>query len=46
MIETDLQYGEKVRIEPGTVIYSSGDPLTDHPIYYVMAGLIRIGLCS
>jgi CRP-like cAMP-binding protein len=44
MIETDLQYGEKVRIEPGTNIYSIGDPLTDHPIYYVIAGLIRMGI--
>jgi CRP-like cAMP-binding protein len=44
MIETDLQYGEKVRIEPGTSIYSIGDPLSGHPIYYVIAGLIRIGI--
>ena len=44
MIETDLQYGEKVKIEPGTVLYSIGDSLTDHPIYYVIAGLIRIGI--
>jgi CRP-like cAMP-binding protein len=44
MIETDLQYGEKVRIEPGTKIYSIGDPLSNHPIYYVIAGLIRIGI--
>jgi CRP-like cAMP-binding protein len=44
MIETELQYGEKVRIEPGTVIFSNGDPLADHPIYYVIAGLIRISI--
>jgi CRP-like cAMP-binding protein len=44
MVETDLQYGEKVRIEPGTSIYSIGDPLSGHPIYYVIAGLIRIGI--
>jgi CRP-like cAMP-binding protein len=44
MIETDLQYGEKVRIEPGTMLYSIGDSLTTHPIYYVIAGLIRIGI--
>ena len=44
MIETDLQYGQKVRIEPGTSIYSIGDPLSNHPIYYVIAGLIRIGI--
>ena len=44
MIETDLQYGEKVRIEPGTSIYSIGQSLSTHPIYYVIAGLIRIGI--
>jgi CRP-like cAMP-binding protein len=44
MIETDLQYGEKVRMEPGTSIYSIGDTLSTHPIYYVIAGLIRIGI--
>jgi CRP-like cAMP-binding protein len=44
MIETDLQYGEKVRIEPGTAIYSTGDPLSTHPIYYIIAGLIRIDI--
>ena len=42
MTETDLQYGEKVRIEPGTRIYSAGDPASNHPIYYIIAGLIRI----
>jgi CRP-like cAMP-binding protein len=42
MTETDLQYGEKVRIEPGTRIHSVGDPLSNHPIYYIIAGLIRI----
>jgi len=42
MTETDLQYGEKVRIEPGTRMYSVGDPLPDHPIYYIIAGLIRM----
>jgi CRP-like cAMP-binding protein len=44
MIEPDLQYGEKVRIEPGTSVYSIGNPLSNHPIYYVIAGLIRIGI--
>ena len=44
MIETDLQYGEKVRMEPGTVIYGKGDPLANHPIYYVIAGLIRVDI--
>ncbi|MBN2553026.1 MAG: Crp/Fnr family transcriptional regulator [Spirochaetales bacterium] len=44
MIETDLQYGEKVKIEPGMMLYSAGDPLTTHPIYYVIAGLIRVGI--
>ena len=44
MIETDLQYGEKVRMEPGTVIYSKGDRLTNHPIYYIIAGLIRVDI--
>jgi CRP-like cAMP-binding protein len=42
MTENDLQYGEKVRVEPGTVLYSAGDPLSKHPIYYVIAGLVRL----
>lgn len=42
MTEKDLQYGEKVRIEPGTQIYTAGDPLAKHPIYYLIAGLIRL----
>lgn len=42
MTETDLQYGEKVRIEPGSRIYSVADPLTNHPIFYIIAGLIRM----
>ena len=42
MTETDLQYGEKVRIEPGKRIYSAGDPLSNLPIYYIIAGLIRM----
>ena len=31
-------------MEPGTSVYSIGDPLSTHPIYYVIAGLIRIGI--
>jgi CRP-like cAMP-binding protein len=42
MTEKDLLYGEKVRVEPGTVLYSAGDSLTKHPIYYVIAGLVRL----
>jgi CRP-like cAMP-binding protein len=42
MTEADLQYGEKVRIEPGTRIYSVADPLSNHPIFYIIAGLIRM----
>jgi CRP-like cAMP-binding protein len=42
MTESDLQYGEKVRVEPGTVLYRTGDPLPKHPIFYIIAGLVRI----
>ena len=42
MTEADLQYGEKVRIEPGARIYSVADPISNHPIFYIIAGLIRM----
>lgn len=42
MTEKDLLYGEKVRIDAGTVLYAAGDPLAKHPIYYVIAGLVRL----
>jgi CRP-like cAMP-binding protein len=42
MIETDLQYGEKFRVDPGTVLYSPGEALSQQPIYCIIAGLVRL----
>jgi len=42
MTEKDLLYGEKVLVKPGTVLYSAGETLAKHPIYYVIAGLVRL----
>ncbi|MBN1834211.1 MAG: cyclic nucleotide-binding domain-containing protein [Spirochaetales bacterium] len=42
MTETDLQYGEQFRVEPGTVLFSSGEPLSQQPVYCIIAGLVRL----
>lgn len=42
MTEKELSYGEKVLVERGTVLYKAGDKLAEHPIYYVIAGLVRL----
>jgi CRP-like cAMP-binding protein len=44
MTEQELQYGEQVRVEPGTLLYKPGDPVTGQSIYYVVAGLVRLEL--
>jgi CRP-like cAMP-binding protein len=42
MTETDLQYGEELRVDPGTVLYSRGESLPARPIYCIVAGLVRL----
>ncbi len=37
-----LQYGEKINIQPGEIIYRPGDPPDEKPIYYLIAGLVKI----
>jgi CRP-like cAMP-binding protein len=44
MTEQELQYGEQVRVEPGTLLYKPGDPAAGKSIYYVVAGLVRLEL--
>lgn len=44
MTEQDLQYGERIRVEPGTMLYKPGDPLNGSPVWYIIAGLIRLEL--
>ena len=42
MTEKDLQYGEKIRVERGSYVYQSGDPLQPKPVFYIIAGLVRL----
>jgi CRP-like cAMP-binding protein len=42
MEERELQYGEKVQFEPGQRLYKPGDSVDPAPIYYIVAGLIKI----
>jgi CRP-like cAMP-binding protein len=37
-----LQYGEQAIIPSHSLIFSPGDPVGDRPVYYVVAGLVRI----
>ncbi len=37
-----LQYGEKIVVDPGTCIYRQGEKPEKNPIYYIVAGLIKI----
>ena len=42
MREKDLQYGEKFIVEPGTRLFKPGDPLVEQPVFYIIAGLMKI----
>jgi CRP-like cAMP-binding protein len=42
MEEKDLQYGEKVILDAGTCIYKTGSALEQKPVYYIIAGLVKI----
>ena len=42
MEEKDLQYGERINYEPGICLYKLGDALEEKPIYYIIAGLVKI----
>ena len=44
MTEQELQYGEQLRAEPGTILYQPGDPVSGSSIYFVVAGLVRLDL--
>jgi len=44
MTEQELQYGERFRVEPGTILYNPGDPLSGKTIYYIIAGLVRLDI--
>jgi CRP-like cAMP-binding protein len=44
MREQELQYGEPLHAEPGTVLYKTGDRLEGASIYYITAGLVRVDL--
>jgi CRP-like cAMP-binding protein len=42
MQEKDLQYGEKVVFDAGACLYKPGDDLEKMPVYYIIAGLVKI----
>jgi CRP-like cAMP-binding protein len=42
MEEKDLQYGEKVIVDAGTCLYKPGADLEKQPVYYIIAGLVKI----
>ncbi|MBA7679801.1 hypothetical protein ES703_88105 [subsurface metagenome] len=42
MAEKDLQYGEKLNFEPGVRLYKPGDPIGQKPVFYIIAGLVKI----
>jgi CRP-like cAMP-binding protein len=44
MTEQELQYGERLRVEPGAFLYQPGDPVSGSSIYIVVAGLVRLDL--
>ncbi len=44
MTEQELQYGERLRAEPGTFLYQPDDPVSGSSIYMVVAGLVRLDL--
>ncbi len=37
-----LQYGEQVVIPSRTLVYGPEDPVGDRPVYYIIAGLVRM----
>jgi len=37
-----LEYGEESSLPSRTVIYSAGDPVGDKPVFYLIAGLIKV----
>ncbi len=42
MLPKYLQYGEESSLPSRSVIYSTGDPVGDKPVYYLIAGLIKV----
>ena len=37
-----LQYGEEISFPSRTSIYSTGEPVGEKPVFYVIAGLVKI----
>jgi CRP-like cAMP-binding protein len=44
MTEQELQYGEQLRAEAGSLLYKPGDAVSGASIFYVVAGLVRLDL--
>ncbi len=40
--ETYLQYGEKIIIEPGDIIYKQNHTPEEKPVYFIIAGLVKL----
>jgi CRP-like cAMP-binding protein len=41
-LPNSLQYGEKASYAAQDLIYAEGDPAGEKPIYYIIAGLIKV----
>ena len=39
-----LQYGEAHYYDGGTILYTGGDPVGETPIYYIVAGLVKLDI--
>jgi CRP-like cAMP-binding protein len=37
-----LQYGEESSLQARSVVFRTGDPIGDKPVFYVVAGLVKI----
>ena len=37
-----LQYGEESSLPSRSVIYKAGDPVGEKPVFYVIAGLVKV----
>jgi len=37
-----LQYGEQITVASRSLIYKAGDPVGEKPVFYVIAGLVKV----
>jgi hypothetical protein len=37
-----LQYGEETSVQSRSILYKTGDPIGEKPVYYIIAGLMKV----